>query len=219
MELIAKINPEDKINLQFVREDRDYFYNRLYQDISVKVLERIETDVRNVVGREIGSLLESIMKKYMETAITNIHNTVSTNISLKLDSIIEQEKHRIKRIPFLVEYKYRIGKPFSKELEAEEYLISLYKLAGYQCYRSKDYFLKEKIPYKIYSDAIEDSYGIPDLIVWNDKEAFFVEVKLFSGSISGNQLVWYTSHPDVISIICFVGNEHEIKTVKTEISN
>jgi hypothetical protein len=223
MELIAKINNDDKITMQLSSIDRNFIYNQLYQNISGKLLEKLESEIKYVVGKEIGNILESAIKEPVNKMITNIHNYVSQNINQKLDSIVEQEKVRIKQIPFTIEHKKVVGVLFSYEQDAEDYLKQMYIAAGYHCRKSRGevfsfsynnsesgrFIETGNPPFKEYNEALKDTNGIPDLIVWNEKEAFFVEVKLSTGSVQGNQLHWYAKHPNVHSIICFVTSERK----------
>lgn len=109
--------------------------------------------------------------------------------------------------------KCYIEQRLTNEKEAEAYLIKFYKPKGYDFVhgttkRSKPF----PVPHQECNEYLKDKNGIPDLIFWNNKEIIFIEVKISSGSIQGNQIAWCRRHPEIKTVICFVGTEDELRT-------
>jgi len=61
-------------------------------------------------------------------------------------------------------------------------------------------------------------YGLPDLIVWNDNEFFFVEVKSENDNVSGNQLIQHLFIMEIVGIkvelFCVNKTDSQMKNLK-----
>ena len=119
-----------------------------------------------------------------------------------------------------------------KKIDAEHYATGYFKELGYKVYFSKKIFLDERkirrrnprgtnnsrlseIYFLYYQhswlrDCIQDSVGIPDLVMFKDRKVTFVEVKTSEDGLRGCQLKWMKRHNDVHTIVFYL-NQIKIK--------
>ncbi len=84
---------------------------------------------------------------------------------------------------------------FSKKINSEERKLSRKYSGGYSPRLVEIAFLYDK--YHGLKECVQDSLGVPDLVVFKDDKFKFIEVKTNSDGLSGDQLNWMKKHNDV----------------------
>lgn len=88
------------------------------------------------------------------------------------------------------------------KLKPEEYFIKKFKHDGFDCIKTISYN-KHEIGNKSLIDFLEkvEKKGIPDLVVFNNNEFFFIEVKDVTDTIKKSQIEWIKNNPHVKVVV------------------
>lgn len=92
-------------------------------------------------------------------------------------------------------------------IDAEEYFIDKFKKEGYECYKSRgEHIVYSNIDNYALIDFLkkETRNGIPDLVAFNSKKFFFIEVKSEDDTLRKSRLNWIKNHPNVEVIVYYL---------------
>ncbi len=99
------------------------------------------------------------------------------------------------------------------KLNPEEYFIKKFKQDGFNCIKTTSYN-KYEISNKSLIDFLEkvEKKGIPDLVVFNNNEFFFVEVKDVTDTIKKSQIEWMQNNPHIKVVVYYLKQRVNIKS-------
>ena len=127
---------------------------------------------------------------------------VNINIEL-LEEIISVDK-KMNAEHYATGYFKELGWKvyFSKKINSEDRKLRRKYSGGYIPKLVEIAFLYDKYP-KL-KECIQDSLGVPDLVVFKDGKFKFIEVKTNSDGLSGDQLNWMGKHNDVDIVVFYL---------------
>ena len=107
----------------------------------------------------------------------------------------------------------------TNRINAEDYFIEKYRKEGYNCCKSKQ--IKDNINNNHLNNLMKNIIfkGIPDLVVWNENEFFFIEVKTNGDSLRTSQIDWINKYPKINVTVYHLEQDYEKITTKTNKNN